>query len=63
MPKFRDGDVRAAICTIEPAKDTLHWRPKWTFEDGLHALLEWIDEQSELPLEPIEHTPVPSVLR
>jgi dTDP-L-rhamnose 4-epimerase len=46
--KFRDGDVRAASCTIEAAKNTLDWRPKWGLEDGLHALLEWIDKQNEL---------------
>ena len=49
VPKFRDGDVRAASCTIEPAKDTLRWRPKWVLEDGLRALLGWIGEQHELP--------------
>jgi dTDP-L-rhamnose 4-epimerase len=42
VPKFRDGDVRAASCTIELARDELNWRPKWTLEDGLHVLLEWI---------------------
>jgi dTDP-L-rhamnose 4-epimerase len=42
VPKFRDGDVRAASCDIEPAKTELGWRPNWTLEDGLHALLEWI---------------------
>jgi dTDP-L-rhamnose 4-epimerase len=52
VSKFRDGDVRAASCTIEPAKNTLDWRPKWALEDGLHALLEWIGGQSELPFEP-----------
>jgi dTDP-L-rhamnose 4-epimerase len=50
VPKFRDGDVRAASCTIEPAQNELHWLPKWALEDGLHALLEWIGEQPELPL-------------
>lgn len=40
--KFRDGDVRAARCDIEPATTELDWRPKWTLDDGLHALLEWI---------------------
>jgi dTDP-L-rhamnose 4-epimerase len=59
VPKFRDGDVRAASCNIEPAKNTLDWRPKWALEDGLHALLEWIGEQPELPFEPSDHTHVP----
>jgi dTDP-L-rhamnose 4-epimerase len=59
VPKFRDGDVRAASCNIEPAKNELHWRPKWALEDGLHALLEWIDEQPELRLGPSDHTHVP----
>ena len=59
VPKFRDGDVRAASCNIESAKKTLHWHPKWALEDGLRALLEWIDEQPELPVEPSDHTYVP----
>lgn len=46
VPKFRDGDVRAASCTIEPAKRALDWSPKWSLEDGLEALLSWIREQS-----------------
>lgn len=46
VEKFRDGDVRAASCDIAPAKDDLPWCPKWTLEDGLHALLEWIDKGS-----------------
>lgn len=44
--KFRDGDVRAARCDIDPAKNELDWCPKWTLEDGLPALLEWIGEQA-----------------
>jgi dTDP-L-rhamnose 4-epimerase len=59
VPKFRDGDVRAASCNIEPAENTLHWRPKWALEDGLHALLEWIGGQPELPFEPRDRTHVP----
>ena len=55
VPKFRDGDVRAARCNIEPAKNELDWRPKWTLEDGLRALLDWIGEQSESPVEPSDH--------
>lgn len=57
--KFRDGDVRAASCTVEAAKDTLNWRPKWRLEDGLRALLDWIDGQPELPSESRDHTHTP----
>ncbi|MGB3481632.1 MAG: NAD-dependent epimerase/dehydratase family protein [Mycobacterium sp.] len=46
--RFRDGDVRAARCDIEPATKELDWRPKWDLEDGLRSLLDWIDEQSEV---------------
>ncbi|MGH3636076.1 MAG: NAD-dependent epimerase/dehydratase family protein, partial [Mycobacterium sp.] len=60
VPKFRDGDVRAASCDIEPAKNKLHWRPKWALEDGLHALLEWIGGQPELAFQPSDHTHVPA---
>ncbi|WP_179474948.1 NAD-dependent epimerase/dehydratase family protein [Mycolicibacterium vinylchloridicum] len=40
--KFRDGDVRAARCDIEPATIQLGWRPKWSLEEGMRALLDWI---------------------
>ena len=40
--KFRDGDVRAARCDIEPATNELGWRPKWSLEEGTRALLDWI---------------------
>ncbi|WP_422746638.1 NAD-dependent epimerase/dehydratase family protein [Mycobacterium sp. WMMD1722] len=43
--KFRDGDVRAARCDVEPAIAELDWRPKWFLEDGLEALLDWIAGQ------------------
>ena len=55
VPKFRDGDVRAARCDIEPAKSELDWRPRWSLEDGLLALLGWIGEQAELAVEPSDH--------
>lgn len=45
--KFRDGDVRHASCTIELAKAELDWRPKWSLEDGLHALLAITGQRPE----------------
>ena len=42
VAKFRDGDVRAAKCDIEPATQELGWRPKWSLEEGARALLDWI---------------------
>lgn len=47
VAKFRDGDVRAASCDIEPARDELGWQPKATLDDGLSALLDWIGGQSD----------------
>ena len=55
MAKFRDGDVRAARCDIEPATNELDWRPKWSLEEGLRALLDWIGGQPELPVESSDH--------
>lgn len=46
VPKFRDGDVRAASCDIGPAGSELGWRPKWTLDEGLPALLAWIGKGS-----------------
>jgi dTDP-L-rhamnose 4-epimerase len=45
VAKFRDGDVRAARCEIDQAAEELDWRPTWTLEQGLRALLAWIGEQ------------------
>jgi dTDP-L-rhamnose 4-epimerase len=54
VPKFRDGDVRAASCDIELAQNELGWHPKWTLDDGLRALLEWIGERPEASVPPNE---------
>jgi dTDP-L-rhamnose 4-epimerase len=56
--KFRDGDVRAARCDIEPAKKELEWRPQWALEEGLRALLDWIGSRPESPSEASNHTHV-----
>jgi dTDP-L-rhamnose 4-epimerase len=37
--RFRDGDVRAASCTIDAARAALGYQPKVTLEQGLNALL------------------------
>ncbi|GFG50519.1 NAD-dependent dehydratase [Mycolicibacterium agri] len=47
VPKFRDGDVRAASCSVQPASEVLGWCPQWTLDDGLNSLLKWIDSQDE----------------
>ena len=46
VAKFRDGDVRAARCDIEPATNELDWRPSWSLNEGTRALLDWIGKQS-----------------
>jgi len=46
--RFRDGDVRAARCDIDPARRELDWQPAWALEDGLRALLDWIGEQHSI---------------
>jgi dTDP-L-rhamnose 4-epimerase len=47
VAKFRDGDVRAAQCDIGLATRELDWRPTWTLDEGLRALLQWIGRQSD----------------
>jgi dTDP-L-rhamnose 4-epimerase len=41
--RFRDGDVRAAICDIGATTAELSWQPRWSLNDGLGALLDWIE--------------------
>jgi dTDP-L-rhamnose 4-epimerase len=61
VAKFRDGDVRAASCDIEPARNELDWHPRWTLDDGLPALLEWIGQQPEPPLGTSDYTHAPAL--
>jgi dTDP-L-rhamnose 4-epimerase len=43
--KFRDGDVRHAMCLIDDAREELAWEPQWPLEKGLQALKDWIAEK------------------
>jgi dTDP-L-rhamnose 4-epimerase len=45
--RFRDGDVRAASCDIEPAVRALGLGPTWEVGAGLLALIEWMHHQAE----------------
>ncbi len=39
--RFRDGDVRAAFCSIDAATSELGYGPEWSLDRGLPALLDW----------------------
>ncbi|MEO0635841.1 MAG: NAD-dependent epimerase/dehydratase family protein [Pseudomonadota bacterium] len=41
--KYRFGDVRHASCRIDDTIKGLPWSPKWSLEQGLSSLCDWID--------------------
>ena len=43
--QFHDGDVRAAWCQIDAARADLGYRPTWSLERGLEALMEWVGSE------------------
>jgi dTDP-L-rhamnose 4-epimerase len=45
--QFRDGDVRAAVTDIAAAARELSYRPQWTLEDGLEALVSSLPDAVE----------------
>ena len=52
MPRNRSSWQNSATAMYAPRGATssrqrseLDWHPKWALEDGLGALLDWIDEQ------------------
>ncbi|AIV39374.1 NAD-dependent epimerase/dehydratase family protein [Curtobacterium sp. MR_MD2014] len=48
---YRDGDVRAASCTVEDAAARLGWAPRWSVDAGVADLQTWIDRclREDLP--------------
>jgi dTDP-L-rhamnose 4-epimerase len=50
--KFRDGDVRAASCSIEAARSALDYQPRWTLEAGVASLMEWLEGALDTPSAP-----------
>jgi dTDP-L-rhamnose 4-epimerase len=42
---YRDGDVRHAECDISRSLDGLDWQPRWSVEQGIASLQEWIAAQ------------------
>jgi dTDP-L-rhamnose 4-epimerase len=40
--QYNDGDVRAAWCEIDGAKEALGYAPQWSLSDGLDALMVWV---------------------
>lgn len=43
--KYRYGDVRHAACTIDAITAELGWQPRYTTEQGLAALIAWVETQ------------------
>ncbi|GJM33464.1 MAG: nucleoside-diphosphate-sugar epimerase [Saprospiraceae bacterium] len=44
--KYRDGDIRHCFANIDLIKEKLGWEPKYTFENGVRTLLDWLKSES-----------------
>ena len=42
---YRDGDIRHCFADIGRIQSTLDWRPQYSFEEGIRALVVWLREQ------------------
>ena len=42
--QFRDGDVRYASCDIAPTLAALDWTPRYSLEEGVARLQQWIEK-------------------
>jgi dTDP-L-rhamnose 4-epimerase len=45
--KFQHGDVRHASCKLRRSTELLTWSPQWSLEQGLTALMAWVEKSSE----------------
>lgn len=45
--KYRNGDVRHASCDCIPTMNILSWHAKFSLNDGLSLLCDWIDQKLE----------------
>ena len=52
---FREGDVRHGFADLTRARQSLSYRPKWSFRDGLNRFLAWA-EQSRPSTQGYEHS-------
>jgi dTDP-L-rhamnose 4-epimerase len=53
---YRQGDVRHASCDVSATLQWLDWAPRWSLDEGLEALCQWVDtvaRQLPEPLQPI----------
>lgn len=46
--KYRMGDIRNCFADISMAKKLLGYRPRYSLEQGLHDLAEWLEGQSAI---------------
>lgn len=47
--KFREGDVRHAWADVSAAQEFLPWSPRYSLEQGVQRLADWIEAQPDVP--------------
>ncbi len=46
---FREGDIRHNYADLLLLKQVLGVSPRWSFKEGLHAFLDWVLQQNDIP--------------
>jgi len=46
---FREGDIRHNYADLKLAKEIIGFEPDWSFKEGLHQFLKWVQEQKDIP--------------